>query len=306
MDDDLAIARQPIEVRYRDRPTQAIVAEINQTTARIRWISQHPTGIVAFKVLFDNPLFCWLYGISQTLPHTRHKIADFVEYHHIDIRELELPLEDYRSFNDFFKRRLKPKARCFTTDATKLCSPADGHLLVLPCLTEQSSFPVKGAYVNPAEILGSEEWAKPFENGAAAIFRRAPYDYHRFQFGDDGAASPARLVRGHYHSVHPIARDRVPNTFHLNKRMVTEVQTSNFGRVACIEIGAIAVGSIQQTYQPGRVSRGQEKGYFQYGGSAIVLLFESGKVTFDPDLLRDSANGLEVRIRAGESIGIRG
>ncbi|MEM9156639.1 MAG: phosphatidylserine decarboxylase [Cyanobacteria bacterium P01_F01_bin.33] len=306
MGDDLAIAQQLTEVRFRDRQTQAIVAEVNQNTPRVRWISQHPMGILAFRFLFNNPLFCWLYGLSQTLPHSRFKIADFVEYHHIDVRELELPLGSYRSFNDFFKRRLKPSARCFASDGTKLCSPADGHLLVLPCLTEQASFPVKGAYVNPAEILGSEEWAKPFKHGAAAIFRLAPYDYHRFHFFDDGRASTAQLVRGQYHSVHPIARDRVPNTFQLNKRMLTEIQTVNFGRVVFIEVGAIAVGSIQQTYQPGQVSRGQEKGYFQYGGSAIVLLFEPGKVTFDPDLLRDSADGLEVRVRAGESIGVRG
>lgn len=87
--------------------------------------------------------------------------------------------------------------------------------------------------------------------------------------------------------------------------MLTEVQTANFGRVVLIEVGAIAVGSIQQTYQPSQISRGQEKIYFQYGGSALALLFEPGKVTFDPDLLRDSANGLEVRIRAGEQIGFR-
>jgi phosphatidylserine decarboxylase len=84
---------------------------------------------------------------------------------------------------------------------------------------------------------------------------------------------------------------------------VTILESDQFGRMAIVEVGALRVGTIVQTYRPGRVSRGQEKGTFRMGGSTVVVLFEPDRVAFDDDLVRDSADGVEVHVRAGEPIG---
>ena len=98
---------------------------------------------------------------------------------------------------------------------------------------------------------------------------------------------------------------RVPNIFRYNRRAVCELQTAAFGKIAYIEIGALNVASIVQTYTPGSCKRGQEKGFFQFGGSTIVLLFEPGAVVFDDDLIIDSAADLEVHVRTATGLGRR-
>ena len=86
---------------------------------------------------------------------------------------------------------------------------------------------------------------------------------------------------------------------------MTAFDSAHFGRIAYVEIGGFAVGSIVQTHTPGQVDRGREKGYFQYGGSTLVLLFEPGAIVFDEDLVRDSAEVLEVHVKTGSRIGRR-
>jgi phosphatidylserine decarboxylase len=89
--------------------------------------------------------------------------------------------------------------------------------------------------------------------------------------------------------------------------MVTLVESPAFGRVAVCEIGATMVGSIVQTYLSGRpVAKGEEKGLFKFGGSCVVTIFKPGKIKFDADLVKQSAAGLEIYARMGESLGTAG
>ena len=164
---------------------------------------------------------------------------------------------------------------------------------------------VKGAWLNLESLLASKTMSQTYANGSAMIVRLAPYDYHRFHFPVNGEANDARTIKGEYHSVHPIALGKVPDVFCRNKRNVTELFSDNFGRIAYIEVGAITVGSIVQTYIPGMVTKGQEKGYFQYGGSTIILLFEPNAIAFDEDLIRDSEQNIEVSVLAGSQIGMK-
>ena len=63
--------------------------------------------------------------------------------------------------------------------------------------------------------------------------------------------------------------------FTENKRDVVVLETSNFGRAVEVEVGALVVGQICQVHRsPACFDRGDEKGYFSFGGSTIVLLFE--------------------------------
>ncbi len=291
------------QVYYLERQTGEIISERIFAENTLRWFYENPLGFLAFNWLFNNKVFCWLYGKYQDLPFTRAKIDKFVDRYQIDIEDIELPLKNYRSFNAFFSRRLKLNARIFNAESNIFCAPTDGKILVYPKLTAETQIPVKSFYVTIADLLASEKAAQIYRGGSSLCIRLAPYDYHRFHFPDAGKALPARYIKGQYHSVNPIALAKVRNVFCRNQRAVTEFISNNFGRIAYIEIGAFTVGSIIQTYTPGIVSKGHEKGYFQYGGSSLVLLFEPGAICFDDDLIRHSVEGLEVHVRSGSQIG---
>ncbi|NET37743.1 MAG: phosphatidylserine decarboxylase [Cyanothece sp. SIO1E1] len=294
---------QKTEVRYRDRQTGKIVTEDILAETTLRWWYENPLGFAVFRYLLNNQFFCWLYGKLQDLPSSRHKIAEFVNQYQINLEEIELPLARYRTFNAFFSRRLKPHARSFIQTTDVFCAPADGKVLVYPQLAAATRIPIKGATITLQSLLNSEGAAKAYAGGAALIVRLAPYDYHRFHFPDQGKANCAQSIQGQYHSVNPIALAKVPDLFCRNKRAVTEFYSQNFGRIAYVEVGAIVIGSIVQTYTPGLVAKGQEKGYFQHGGSTLVLLFEPGAIAFDQDLIQDSQQNLEVQVLAGMQLG---
>ena len=291
------------EVRYRNRRTDEIIVEQVPAENALRRLYETAAGRFFGGLVFGNGALSHLYGWWQNRSRTQRKIRPFVDRFRIDLDEVEFPLDQYSNFNAFFSRRLQPGARSFPDDPQILCSPGDGKALVFPHLTEEIQFPVKGSSITPASLLACEEAARPYLGGSALIVRLAPPDYHRFHFPDDGRASTTHLVRGGCHSVNPIALACKPEIFHLNRRAVTQVGSANFGPLACVEIGAFAVASIVQTFVPGPVRRGQEKGFFQFGGSTLVLLFTPGAVRFDDDLVRDSAAGLEVQVTAGSSVG---
>lgn len=290
--------------RYRVRETGTIVDETIESERMLRWLFEDPIGHVVMRKVVNHRLFHMLYGRLKDSSRSREEIPGFIARHGIDMREAER--EDpasYRSFNDFFTRTLKPGARPFPDDPVRLGSPAEGKVLVYPSVGAEARMPVKGMSLGVAALLRDAELARRFEGGAALVVRLAPYDYHRFHFPDEGMAGAPRLLPGEYLSVNPIALARYPDGFCRNTRAVTMVTTRHFGEIAYVEVGATTVGTIVQTYRPGsHVARGEEKGYFRYGGSTLVLLFEPGRVEFDPDLLADSAAGLEVQVKAGSGI----
>ena len=183
--------------------------------------------------------------------------------------------------------------------------PADGKVLVYPQIAAEDVLPVKSNQLSARELLAEAIDPTPYHGGAALVVRLAPYDYHRFHFPADGQVGQTQWIDGTYHSVNPIALARVPDVFHRNRRSVCELTTPTFGRIAYIEVGAINVASIVQTHSPGPCERGQEKGFFQFGGSTVVLLFEPGAIAFDSDLVADSAAGLEVHVPTGAGVGSR-
>src|SRR5690606_10594103 len=122
---------------------------------------------------------------------------------------------------------------------------------------------------SPADLLADAALARRYRGGAALVVRLAPADYHRFHFPESGLAGPARPIPGPLHSVHPIALAGGAPSFR-NRRHVTLIETERAGLVAMVEVGALLVGTIEQTYEPGPVTRGDEKGTFRMGGSTVV------------------------------------
>lgn len=293
-----------IPLHYRDRATGEIRREVVPAEAWVRWLYGTRPGRLCGRALFGLSLVSRMTGWWQSSRWSRRHIHRFAACYGIDLGELADPVDELRSFNAFFTRRLKPGLRPFAASPDALCSPADGRALVFPALKDGVNFPLKGTRVSPADLLADAPLADRYRNGAALVVRLAPADYHRFHFFDDAQAQRARLIPGRRDSVNPIALATRPELFATNKRAVTLLETERFGSVAQVEIGAFGVASIVQTYTAGPVRRGQEKGFFQFGGSTVVLLLEPGIVVFDSDLVRDSATGLEVWVRTGEKLGV--
>ena len=135
------------------------------------------------------------------------------------------------------------------------------------------------------------------------IIRLAPVDYHRFHFPVSGNISVNKKIDGDYYSVNPFALRKKAEIFCLNKREYSILSNPLFGDVVIAEVGATMVGSIIQTFKGSYVNKGMEKGYFKFGGSTVVLLFEKSKIHIDKDLLTNTANGYETTVKMGERIG---
>lgn len=248
------------------------------------------------------PLCSALYGLMQKSSRSQKKIAPFIETYGVDASEFAEP--DFRSFNDFFIRKLKPACRPITPDPTIATLPADGRYLVFPRIREADGFYVKGQEFRLESFLQEEAWAHRYWEGSMAIVRLCPTDYHRFHFPVDGIASVPRPIPGALYSVNPIALAKKLPILWENKRVITEIESEHFGTVSMVEIGATCVGTIHQTYSSGAtVKKGDEKGYFSFGGSCIVLLFEKNRIAFERDLVDNSARYLETRGLFGTPLG---
>lgn len=250
------------------------------------------------------PWFSALYGYLQKRSSSSRKIRPFIETFGVDSSEFLNPITHFRSFNDFFIRRLKPEARPLAADPCSAIIPADGRYYFYANIKECNGFIVKGQKFELNALLGQEQLAKEYEEGSMVMARLCPSDYHRFHFPCDCLPGPSHLINGWLYSVNPLAVKKNLQIFTQNKRTLCELQTPLFGRVLYMEIGATNVGSIQETYTPGQwQAKGAEKGYFEFGGSALILLFPKNTIAFDQDLLTATAEGLEIRCLLGQSMG---
>jgi phosphatidylserine decarboxylase len=254
---------------------------------------------LTWHILVKRPAH-WLYGQWQRGPWTRKRIRSFVDDLGIDASEAALPLDAYRSLDDFFVRELRPGVRPLDPHPERLLSPADARVLAYGRIGNHLPT-VKGQPVTLATLLGDGDLAASFEEGSALVFRLAPADYHRFHFPASGHAGEARTIEGPLHSVHPIAIAGGAPSFE-NARIVTRLETVAFGPLLLVEVGALLVGTIRQTFTPGEVRRGQEKGYFRFGGSTVVLLAQRHRILIDDDLLANTRRGFETRLRMGTGI----
>jgi phosphatidylserine decarboxylase len=250
------------------------------------------------------PLFSSLFGYLQTWKSSKKKIAPFIDRFRIDCSEFQKPATAFSSFNDFFIRSLKPECRPIAPGKNVAIMPADGRYTISERIGKDDCFTMKGETFCLASLLQDEEMAKTFENGSALFARLCPTDCHRFYFPISCTPTQASLIHGKLFSVHPIATKDNPKIFLQNRRTVTYLHDTPFGDIAYLEIGATNVGSITQTYTPNTfVQKGAEKGYFSFGASALILLFQEGRIAFCPDLLKLSKMGLEIRCLIGQELG---
>ncbi|GMG45860.1 unnamed protein product [Aspergillus oryzae var. brunneus] len=241
-------------------------------------------------------------------PASASQIQDFISFHQLDLSEVLLPLEKFKTFNEFFYRELKPGARpCSAPDEPRIVvSPADCRSVVFDRLDEATSVWVKGREFSIERLLGDAypEDVHRYKNGGLGVFRLAPQDYHRFHIPVDGVMGTPKTIEGEYYTVNPMAIRSALDVYGENVRVLVPIDSVAHGRVMVVCVGAMMVGSTVITRQAGeKVTRGEELGYFKFGGSTLLLLFEDGMVNFDSDLVDNSKGPLETLIRVGMSVG---
>jgi len=241
-------------------------------------------------------------------PSSAKKIPEFIRSFKLNTDELLAPVDSFKTFNEFFFRKLKPTVRPIfePTDPTIVVSPADARTVVFPTLTEATTVWVKGTEFTVENLLGPDfaDIASNFAGGSLMISRLAPQDYHRFHMAVSGRVTRRSEIGGALYTVNPVAVRQHINVYTDNKRVVNEVATEQFGTVMVVAVGATVVGSIIHTVAVGdTVDKGQELGYFAFGGSTVLTLFQAGTVQFDEDLLRTSSLPLETLVKMGMRIG---
>lgn len=246
-------------------------------------------GILCRKWVSD------VYGLWQKSSLSKRKVKKFMKKYNISVDDCTE--QEFSNFNDFFTRQRKQIED--QTAPHELPAVADSRLSALP-IDRDSRFSVKGVEYTMAELLENEERAKAYEGGMCLIFRLAPDDYHRYSFPDRGTAEDTYEIPGVLHTVNPIAGSM--KVYRRNTRHYTILRTEHFGEMIQMEVGAMLVGKIcNHGYRS--FKKLEEKGYFAYGGSTVILLCKKDKVVIDEDILDYSAKGIETKVRLGERIG---
>lgn len=247
--------------------------------------------------------FSALVGCYCNTSMSKFHIPAFIEEHGIDMNQAEKNSSEFSSFNDFFTRRLKPDARPIDTEPNHIISPADGNILVFEHSNAAMRFPIKQSIFNLEQFLGDEKLAKNFEGGTIIIFRLAPHHYHRFHFPIDCIPSKAHIIHGRYESVNPVVYYTGIQPLTENERHLTLLETSSCGTIAMVSVGALCVGKIIETYKPDTLNaKGQEAGYFSFGGSTLVLIFKRNMISVNPEIIARSAQEKETPITMGAYI----
>ena len=197
----------------------------------------------------------------------------------IDMSSYQIPEGGFVSFNDFFTRKLKPGARPISdpNNNAALISPADCKISpISSALTSDQDFEVKGDTYNIAALLGSVELANKFAGGAAIVCLLYPKDYHRYHAPATGTiAAKGSLDDKHYY----YGFKGLVKYFSEYHRAYYLINTKNSGQVGFVAIGMSDINSVNMPLPVDlnkEIRKGDEIGYFAYGGSGIVLLFEPG------------------------------
>ncbi|CAN0921319.1 Phosphatidylserine decarboxylase proenzyme 2 [Linum grandiflorum] len=297
-----------------DRKTKRLVEELidGKIVLSMRAIYQSKIGIQ----FMDKGAKEILQSISEkqgkkmNAVESAKEIPKFIELFkdQINLAEVKHPLDHFKTFNEFFVRELKPGARPIAMvdrDDIAVCA-ADCRLLAFKSEEDSKRFWIKGKKFSVQGLLGNEISSSSFKDGTVVIFRLAPQDYHRFHFPVSGTIEQIQDISGCLYTVNPIAvNSKYCNVFTENKRAVSIISTADFGKVAFVAIGATMVGSITFLKKAGDyVKKGDEFGYFSFGGSTVICVFEKDSIQIDEDLLANSARSVETLVQVGMTLGV--
>lgn len=288
-------------IKFFNRHTQETETEQVYGESFLRWVYGNPLGKLSLHALVKRKAFSQWYGYRMSKPDSASRVSPFIDQYGLDPSDFTEAPSSFKSFNEFFYRKLKPSARPLAD--SPVVFPADGRHLGFPDISKIDSFFVKGQSFDLPALLGDKALAEKYASGSLVLSRLCPVDYHRFHFPAAGIPSATKTIEGPLFSVSPIALREKLAYLWTNKRTLCELQTEEFGTILIMEIGATCVGSIHQTYTPGKpVEKAAEKGYFAFGGSSTITIFEPGKVRLADDLLEHSAKQTELYSKIGTQL----
>lgn len=284
-------------MEYRDRDGNTVYANDGQDRF-LGWLYGSTLGRTALKPLV-SPVVSRAGGWLLDQRVSRVAIAPFVKNNHIDLEDYTE--REYASYNAFFHRQIKADRRPVNREKDRFISPCDSKLSAYP-ITEDGKFLVKHTPYTMESLVRNRKLAERFYGGQIMIFRLTVDDYHHYCYVDDGIKSGNIHIPGVFHTVNPIANDVYP-IYKENTREYSLLKSLHFGTILMMEVGALMVGKITNLHGKARVQKGQEKGYFEFGGSTVILCVQKDQIELDEDIRMNTVNGVETIVKMGEQIG---
>lgn len=272
--------------------------KIKNDTKTLQFLYKTIPGRILLKILCSKTVSV-IAGAFMDSRFSTGFIPGFAQKNGIDMAEYVE--ERYGCFNDFFIRHIKPELRPIDMEESHFIAPCDG-LLSAYKITDDLIIPIKQSEYSIYDLVKNNRVAKEFEDGICLVFRLCVNHYHRYAYLDNAKKSQNVFIPGELHTVRPVALNALP-VFTRNSREYTLLKTDNFGTVLQMEVGAMMVGKIVNHDGKGEVARGDEKGYFKYGGSTIVLLIKENKVEFEEELFDATDDGMEIPVCMGQMLG---
>ena len=291
---------------YWDRASNALISRENYAGSALHWLYSNPVGKLLLNGYFATRLHSWIYRQYKASVITRKQALGDIEKFQIDMSEFAIEEHEIGCYRDFFLRRFKPNRRPFDDNKQTLAAFAEGFYLGYETTHDEILFPVKGGFLSAEHILENANISQTFSGGPVLVCRLSPIDYHWFHFPCDGEVVDSYHRPGHVHAVNMVALRHKQDIFCTNERLVNLLRTAEFGNLAYVEVGAMGVGRIHQTYSGKQFIRGQEKGYFDFGASTIIVFGEKGRWQPSDDILAHTAQHRETKVRLGQSVAQRG
>lgn len=315
--------QKQVHVHYASKDSKTLVTEPVEWPVKLIYDDNPASRLLLSKTVLYFGKYATQYAgrvaNSSDPAVVKAKIKHYETFYKdvLNPQEFHVPTDGFTTFNDWFIRSFKniEAVRPMNHDFTTIASPADSKLLIIPDISENTWVTIKEEHFNVGTFLGDKELAKTFEHGVMMIFRLAPYDYHRYHYPFSCTVDKEQYIKGAYHSVNPRALNVGCKSLTANKRsyeVLTPVGSLDVPKVAMVQVGATAVASIVNEfmdYQKNQLKdaskiykKGENTGYFQFGGSTIVLLFPRNSIVPDSQIIENSNNGYETGVKVRETI----
>lgn len=288
-----------MQTKFFDRQTKKYYVEKQAGGKSLKFLYKTPVGRTVLKYFVSGKTASKIAGKFIDMPISRYKIKPFIKKNNIDMSEYIQCR--YRSFSDFFIRQINDFSRPIDNNDDSLIAVADSKLLYYP-IDENAAITIKNAVYTIDELAG-RSLTDDYKGGSCLVFRLSVDNYHHYCYFDNGKAVSSNYIEGRLHTVSPISFKKY-KVFSENCREVSCLNTENFGEAVQIEVGALLVGKINNIPKKS-FKRGEEKGWFEMGGSTCVVLLKKNVAIIDDDIIKNSMSGIETRVRIGEKIGQR-
>lgn len=286
-------------MNYRDRAGKEYKVSTSQDRF-LRFLYTNRMGKHLLKFMISDKLTRLIELYMNTRISTL-KIDPFIKENKINISDYEKKF--YTSYNDFFTRKIKKSRRPVNMEPDVLISPSDGKVTVYP-ISDKLVVNIKNIDYSIKSLLLDRELAEELEGGWLYVIRLTVDNYHRYCYPDSGYQHENYYIPGFFHTVNPVALENT-SVFAQNCRAYTIIDSDHFGRIIQMEVGAMGVGRIVNYKESEFVEKGEEKGYFEFGGSTVCLFVPKGSAVPDADMIKNTAEGYETLVKMGEQIGKR-